>query len=631
MIRNSCTLFVLFTLLLIPQFGYAAEDWSQGNWRWRNDDGDESSATWKAAENTGFNLSNSNNIRLRIEVYADNEDDPRYFGLHYRVGTTSENWYRITGSPTGRHFVLSSSNGFDNSEPTSEQLSERNGYSFITGKMINSSQCALQSPITGLKKSEWEWCIKATGSVTNSIYEFRLMRSNSTCSVSVNQLYRYASYPSLTYSPVTIPTLITNSISNLSLNSVSSGGNSINDGGAAITQKGVVWGTSMNPTTTSNIGITNNGTGNDDFTSSITGLSTSTIYFARAYATNTKGTGYGTSVEFKTLPNQASQVLIKSITPNSLTIDWTNGNGDGRVVFVKPDSEDNATPIDGQIYTGNSVYGNGTEIGDTEWYAVASGNVSGPITVNNVSPLNNDYKVMVCEYVTNSGNHYYNKMSASNNPQASASTVYLSNDFSDQDDCWMSTCFNRWIDIKTKFPEGGAKIIVQNYIYPDNIDDAPVMLDISGYTVSVGNDDFTVLGSIKGGLIATLSSGKLILKSGQTGGESNFPLTDGINNFSVKIICDNEESEFEVKLNENSDVAGALTDLWDITGADNSNATIIFRIDKAAISPKKLGSNSIIRYYDAEQDRYVPISSDRVTIIDMGLYYEITVIGVNKF
>jgi M6 family metalloprotease-like protein len=100
----------------------------------------------------------------------------------------------------------------------------------------------------------------------------------------------------------TLPTLSTSSISNIASTSASSGGNITEDGGASITSRGVVWGTSSNPTISLST-KTSDGTGRGIFSSSVTGLARSTTYFVRAYATNSAGTSYGNEVSFTTVAN----------------------------------------------------------------------------------------------------------------------------------------------------------------------------------------------------------------------------------------------------------------------------------------------------------------------------------------
>jgi hypothetical protein len=67
------------------------------------------------------------------------------------------------------------------------------------------------------------------------------------------------------------------------------------------------------------------------FTSSITGLSSGTTYYVRAYATNSAGTVYGNQVSFTTLPAMATNIFPangSSNMPRTVTINWRyDGNG----------------------------------------------------------------------------------------------------------------------------------------------------------------------------------------------------------------------------------------------------------------------------------------------------------------
>lgn len=98
---------------------------------------------------------------------------------------------------------------------------------------------------------------------------------------------------------VTVPTVTTFVITDITQTSATSGGDVIDDGGTSVTAKGVCWSTSQNPTTDDNYTVDGNGTG--IFTSYLIGLFENTTYYVRAYATNEVGAAYGNELLFNTL------------------------------------------------------------------------------------------------------------------------------------------------------------------------------------------------------------------------------------------------------------------------------------------------------------------------------------------
>jgi hypothetical protein len=95
-----------------------------------------------------------------------------------------------------------------------------------------------------------------------------------------------------------MPAVTTASITDITATTAAGGGNVTSDGGCSVTARGVCWSQSSNPTTSDT--CTSNGTGAGSFASSITGLTASTPYHVRAFATNVVGTAYGDDVEFTT-------------------------------------------------------------------------------------------------------------------------------------------------------------------------------------------------------------------------------------------------------------------------------------------------------------------------------------------
>jgi len=94
------------------------------------------------------------------------------------------------------------------------------------------------------------------------------------------------------------PSLTTNGVINITQSTATSGGNVTLDGGAPVTTRGVCWSTSPNPTIANS--HTSDGSGTGSFISNITGLSSGTNYYVRAYAINSVGTAYGNEVSFTT-------------------------------------------------------------------------------------------------------------------------------------------------------------------------------------------------------------------------------------------------------------------------------------------------------------------------------------------
>ena len=112
-----------------------------------------------------------------------------------------------------------------------------------------------------------------------------------------------------------LPTVTTGDVSNLSATMATCGGNVTSDGGAAVTARGVCWSTSPTPTIADS--HTSDGSGLGLFTSNVTGLMPNTIYYVRAYATNSVGTAYGEQGTFTTVDSvpAADAAITAMATP----------------------------------------------------------------------------------------------------------------------------------------------------------------------------------------------------------------------------------------------------------------------------------------------------------------------------
>lgn len=102
----------------------------------------------------------------------------------------------------------------------------------------------------------------------------------------------------------------TQAVSDIGTTTATGNGTVVSDGGATITERGVVYNTSASPTT-ANFKITVSGT-TGAFTVPMTGLTSGVLYYVRAYAINASGTFYGADVSFTTNIAEPNQ-LIKDI------------------------------------------------------------------------------------------------------------------------------------------------------------------------------------------------------------------------------------------------------------------------------------------------------------------------------
>jgi hypothetical protein len=94
-----------------------------------------------------------------------------------------------------------------------------------------------------------------------------------------------------------LATVTTQPVTDLTATTATGNGTVVSDGGDTITERGVCWSTSLNPTTSDSKATSAGTTG--VYTVSMTGLSNGTLYHARAYAINTNGTSYGADVTFR--------------------------------------------------------------------------------------------------------------------------------------------------------------------------------------------------------------------------------------------------------------------------------------------------------------------------------------------
>jgi uncharacterized protein (TIGR02145 family) len=98
---------------------------------------------------------------------------------------------------------------------------------------------------------------------------------------------------------VSVPSVTTKTVSTITATSASTGGYISSDGGSTVTERGVCYSITENPSVASDVFVEGGGTGN--FTCDLTGLLPQTPYYVKAYAINSAGIAYGSQVSFTTL------------------------------------------------------------------------------------------------------------------------------------------------------------------------------------------------------------------------------------------------------------------------------------------------------------------------------------------
>lgn len=98
------------------------------------------------------------------------------------------------------------------------------------------------------------------------------------------------------------------------------------DGGATVTERGVVYSTSPNVTTSNGTKVTV-GSGEGIYTTTVSGLSNSTTYYVRGYAINSVGTSYTTENSVTTL-SPATVPLVRLYSISSIEAESAWGNAE---------------------------------------------------------------------------------------------------------------------------------------------------------------------------------------------------------------------------------------------------------------------------------------------------------------
>ena len=299
---------------------------------------------------TKLNVTDTTILSNRINTKLNVTDFPLGTtpgNIQYWNGTT---WVNLAPGLPGQVISMSSTgipfwSGAAYPTLTTSSVSSITSTSFIVGGDISSdggaavsarglvyattSNPTLSNTLLTIGSGTGSFSGSITGLTPNTTYYVRAYATNSAGTGYGNEI----SFQTL---PVAVPTLITTDASGITQTTVTSGGTISNDGGANVTERGIVYGTSTNPIT-SNTKVSS-GSGTGSFSINITALTPNTTYYIRSYAINSAGTGYGNNITFQTtvpaVPSLTTRELL-NITNTTATGGGSITNDGGSSVTAK--------------------------------------------------------------------------------------------------------------------------------------------------------------------------------------------------------------------------------------------------------------------------------------------------------
>jgi len=159
---------------------YNAASLDQEGFRFRNDDGSETTATWRAAQDTNVSVAEGVNVRLRLLINTTGDEDTLKYLLMYKKSTDGT-YLIVPTSGTSEAFTISASTNITASgEATTALLTAPAGKTtsdFVTGRMQDDENPADTINITVDDYTELEWCLIANAAaVDGGIYQFRVYK-----------------------------------------------------------------------------------------------------------------------------------------------------------------------------------------------------------------------------------------------------------------------------------------------------------------------------------------------------------------------------------------------------------------------------------------------------------------------
>lgn len=177
---------------------------------------------------------------------------------------------------------------------------------------------------SGYGVTEWEvW--ESTARSGSGIVRFYKSNSSVTIPTGAWSVDIASGSPVITFTAAPVaPTVTTQAVSSISTTTATGNGNITSLGSPNPTAYGICWNTTGTPTTSDSKNDIGAASATGAFTASMASLTAGTLYYVRAFATNTAGTVYGGQVTFTAL--KVPTVTTQAVTSISVTTATGNGN-----------------------------------------------------------------------------------------------------------------------------------------------------------------------------------------------------------------------------------------------------------------------------------------------------------------
>jgi hypothetical protein len=181
---------------------------SQTDYRFRSDDGDETTGTSLAAQDTQATIVGTTPVRLRFTVTLSGDSATDTFRLEYAPYTTQcGSWTAVPATATTEAFnMFNTTNYTDQAASTNASsgpgvITDPSGFSFTAGKLVSNTSNSATIAMTSGQFTEIEYAFQANSNATNPAYCFRLSNAGTA-------LDNYSNYPILNINyPPSAPTI----------------------------------------------------------------------------------------------------------------------------------------------------------------------------------------------------------------------------------------------------------------------------------------------------------------------------------------------------------------------------------------------------------------------------------------